>query len=523
MRALDARDPRFDGIFFVGITSTGIYCRPVCPAPPARRDRCRFFANAAAAERMGFRPCLRCRPELAPGLATVDAVSRVAHAAAARIAEGALNGRTVDELAAEFAISGRQLRRVVERHTGVSPIDLAQTHRLLLAKRLLTDTTLPMTRVAYASGFQSVRRFDALFQERYRLAPSALRRRAVASSAVAPSVVSSGVVASSPIASSSVASSVIRSGVARAPIPAESRPQHPEADISLTLGYRAPLAWNELLQFLAARATPGVEYVEGNCYARTVTVGDAHGWIRVRPADDVRNASRNLSNRRSLRVEIPASLTPILMPLLARLRALFDLDADPEAIDSALAASGLTDLVQARPGLRVPGAMDGFDLALRAVLGQQISVKGATTLAGRFAALFGVAIDTPDARLRSGVARATHIADATVAELRALGVTGARAESIWALARAVAHDGLRLDPGVDVEKTIAALQQLPGIGPWTAQYIAMRALRWPDAFPASDLWLRRTAGIPTAARLEKHSARWQPWRAYAAMHLWHAT
>jgi len=410
----------------------------------------------------------------------VDATARVANAATARIAEGALNGRTVDELAAEFSITGRQLRRVIEQQTGVSPIQLAQTHRLLLAKRLLTDTALPMTQIAFASGFQSVRRFDALFQERYRLAPSTMRRRAAGKAA------------------------------------------GDDETISLTLGYRPPLAWDSMLQFFSARATPGVEYVDGNVYGRTVSIDGVSGWVRVRPAEHSRKAVQKLADKRALKVDIPTSLAPVLMPLLARLRALFDLDVDPVVIEDALAASGLEEIVRARPGLRVPGAMDGFEIALRAVLGQQVSVKGATTLAGRFAEQFGERLATPDPRLRFSTPLAMRVAAASVEQLRALGVTGARAKSIHALASAVASGALRIEPGVDVARTVAQLVALPGIGNWTAQYVAMRALRWPDGFPASDLWLRRAVGGLTAARLEKESARWQPWRAYAAMHLWHS-
>ena len=478
IRALNARDVRFDGVFYVGVSSTGIYCRPVCPARPPNRDRCRFFSNAAAAERMGFRPCLRCRPELAPGNAIIDAAARVAKAAAARIAEGALNGGSVDDLATEFNITGRQLRRVVEREIGVSPVALAQTHRLLLAKRLLTDTVLPMTQVAFASGFQSVRRFDALFRERYRLTPSALRKRV-----------------------------------------ANERAGEAET-ISLTLGYRPPFAWNEMLKFLDLRATPGVEFVEGESYSRTVGVGGVNGWIRVQPAQMAGKKAARISDARSLRVEISVSLTPVLMLLLSRIRQTFDLDADPTAIDEQLAASGLASHIKARPGLRVPGTIDGFDLALRAVLGQQVSVKGATTLAGRFAEKFGDAIDTPDTRLRFGVPQAKRVAAATIDELRALGVTGKRAESISALAKAVASGALKLEPGADANSVMAQMVALPGIGDWTAQYVAMRALRWPDGFPASDLWLRRAVGDVSTAQLVKESARWQPWRAYAAMHLW---
>lgn len=496
IRALDARDPRFDGVFFVGVASTGIYCRPVCPARPPRRDRCRFFANAAAAERMGFRPCLRCRPELAPGSAVVDATARVARAAALRIAEGALNTGTVDSLAREFSISARQLRRVVEDAMGVTPIALAQTHRLLLAKRLLTDTALPITQVAFASGFQSVRRFDALFQSRYRLSPTRLRKRALGS------------------------------------------PTAPSDALTLTLGYRAPLAWRELIGFLAARATPGVEWVEGEMYARTIVLDGNAGWVRVCPASSVaagadgdvgvaeaparRSASRTvrIADRNALRVEVSASLVPVLMPVLAKLRHLFDLDADPRVIGAWLAHEGLREHVDICAGMRVPGATDGFELALRAVLGQQVSVKGATTLAGRFANAFGASVATPFAALHRGAVCATVVATAPVADLKALGLTTARAECVHALAAAVASRALVLEPSADADAVLTALRALPGIGDWTAQYIAMRALRSPDAFPAGDLWLRRAAGDRSAAALVRMSDRWRPWRAYAAMHLW---
>jgi AraC family transcriptional regulator of adaptative response / DNA-3-methyladenine glycosylase II len=500
IRALDARDPRFDGVFFVGVASTGIYCRPVCPARAPRRDRCRFFASAAAAERRGFRPCLRCRPELAPGMAHMDVTSRVARAAISRIAGGALNRAGVENLAREFSITGRQLRRVVEQEVGASPIALAQTHRLLLAKQLLTDTPLSMTEVAFASGFQSVRRFDALFQSRYRLTPSRLRRRAVSA----------------------------------APVDGDS--------ISLTLGYRAPLAWNELLAFLDARATPGVEMVVSGVYARTIALNGHCGWVRVQPAiaqehgasstndgaveqeiaaaGRVSRTSPRIADRQALRAEISLSLMPVLMPLLAKLRHLFDLDADPRVVDEMLSREGLASHVQLCAGLRVPGAIDGFELALRAVLGQQVSVKGATTLSGRFAARFGTLIATPDSMLAQSMADVTRVAEAPVAELQSLGITGSRAACVSALANAVASGALKLEPGADVGVMLPRLLALPGIGDWTAQYIVMRALRSPDGFPAGDLWLRRAAGDLSVAKLTRLSERWRPWRAYAAMHLW---
>jgi AraC family transcriptional regulator of adaptative response / DNA-3-methyladenine glycosylase II len=435
---------------------------------------------------MGFRPCLRCRPELAPGLAQIDATSRVARAAAARIAEGALNEHSLDVLAQEFSITARQLRRVVEKEVGASPIALAQTHRLLLAKRLLTDTSLSMTKVAFASGFQSVRRFDALFQQRYRLAPSRLRKRATDKNDSASNATASA-----------------------------------ENDaIVLTLGYRPPFAWKELLAFLAARATPGVEFVEGDAYTRTLRLDSHAGWVRVQPTAQTRNKAQRIADRRALRVEISAQLTPVLMPLLAKLRHFFDLDANPFGIDAHLVSNGLSAHVNACGGLRVPGSVDGFELALRAVLGQQVSVKGATTLAGRFAMVYGDAIETPFRKLSRTAPRAERVAGASLAELSGLGITRARAECVLALAKAVAAGALVLEPGSDVTKVVPQLLALPGVGEWTAQYIAMRALRWPDGFPASDLWLRRAAGSASAAKLIRLAEAWRPWRAYAAMHLW---
>jgi AraC family transcriptional regulator, regulatory protein of adaptative response / DNA-3-methyladenine glycosylase II len=499
-RALAARDARFDGVFFVAITTTGIYCRPVCPARVTHRERRRFFATAAGAERAGFRPCLRCRPELAPGLAAVDAVPRLAQAAALRIAAGALNERGVDDLAAELGVSARQLRRALVRELGVSPVELAQTHRLLLAKRLLTDTPLPIARVAFASGFGSVRRFNTLFRARYRLNPGALRPRAPGGARAAD-----------------------RTTIARHAPDGRTSPGEGShgAVVTLTLAYRPPLAWEALLAFLAARATPGVEAVEGEWYGRTLRVDGHAGVVFVdrAPRRGARGTARPVD---ALRVRLSASLLPALMPLLARLRHLFDLDADPVAVEAHLARVGLAALVCRTPGLRVPGAVDGFDLALRAVLGQQVSVRAATTLAGRVAAAFGERLDTGHPALTHLAATAERVADATVPQLAALGLTQARAHSILTLARAVAAGALRLGPGEDVAATTRRLTALPGIGEWTAQYVAMRALRWPDAFPAADLALRRAWNGASPAELARAATPWRPWRAYAAVHLWAA-
>ena len=474
-RALEARDARFDGVFFVGIATTGIYCRPICPARTTLRRNRRFFANAAAAERAGFRPCLRCRPELAPGAARVDAVPRLAESAAARIAAGGLNGRGVDALARELGVTGRQLRRALDQELGVSPVELAQTHRLLLAKQLLTDTRLPMTQVAFASGFQSLRRFNALFRARYQLNPAALRRRGARPSAA------------------------------------------PDHAVTLTLAYRPPLDWNALLAFLGARATPGVELVDDSGYARTVRLGTHAGMVRVSRHTGAR---RGMHTTDAVRLEIAAPLVPALVEVRARIRQLFDLDAEPATIESHLAASGFARRSSLHRGLRVPGAFDGFELAVRAILGQQVSVKGATTLMGRFAESFGEPVISGDARLSRLAATADRVADAGVARIRAIGLPTARAESIRLLARRVADGQLRIDPNADVRALVRQLEEIPGVGAWTAEYVAMRALHWPDAFPASDLVLRRNAGHLTTAALRRAAEAWRPWRAYAAMQLW---
>ncbi len=467
-RALIARDARFDGVFFVGVKTTGIYCRPVCTAKTPGRDRCRFFTSAALAEQAGFRPCLRCRPELAPGHAPVDSARTIARAAAGRIEAGALShGGSLEDLAASLGLSSRQLRRSVRKELGVSPVELAQTNRLLLAKRLIAETQLPMVQVALAAGFESVRRFNALFRSHYRLTPSKLRRSS----------------------SKTVMSDCLR----------------------LVLAYRPPLSWDAMLRFLAARAIPGVECVTGATYHRTVGVGEHRGWLSVSPVVD-----RNL-----LAVDLATELAPALPAILARLRNLFDLDARPDVIAGHLVLDPLlAPWVKRQPGLRVPGAFDSFELGMRAILGQQVSVRGASTLAGRFAERFGDAIETPLACLNRIAPAAESLATARGTTLAGLGLPIARAESLRGLARVVARREIDLEPGIEPTVTVAKLMELPGIGPWTAQYIAMRALRWPDAFPAGDLGLVKASGLKSARALEKAAERWRPWRAYAALHLW---
>jgi AraC family transcriptional regulator of adaptative response / DNA-3-methyladenine glycosylase II len=467
-RALIARDARFDGVFFVGVKTTGIYCRPVCTAKTPGRDRCRFFASAALAEQAGFRPCLRCRPELAPGHAPVDSVRTIARAAAARIEAGALSeGGRLEDLAASLGLSSRQLRRSVRKELGVSPVELAQTNRLLLAKRLIAETQLPMVQVAFAAGFESVRRFNALFRSHYRLTPSTLRRST--SKAVATDC------------------------------------------LTLVLAYRPPLDWEAMLRFLAARAIPGVECVTGVAYHRTVGIGEHRGWLRVSP----------VANRNLLAVDLSTALAPALPSILVRLRNLFDLDARPDVIAGHLALDPLlAPRVEHQPGLRVPGAFDSFELAMRAILGQQVSVRAASTLAGRFAQRFGQAIETPLACLNRIAPTAETLSAARITTLAGLGLPSARAECLRNLAGAVACREIDLDPGVDPNAIVARLVEFPGIGPWTAEYIAMRALRWPDAFPAGDLGLMKASQLKSARAVERAAERWRPWRAYAAMHLW---
>ena len=468
-RAVAARDRRFDGLFFVGVRTTGIYCRPVCTARTPRRDRCAFFGRAAEAERAGFRACFRCRPELAPGSGPVDSVPRLVSRAVGRIEAGFLNRASVDELAASLGVGSRHLRRTVAAELGVTPVELAQSRRLALAKQLLHDSHLPMAEVAYASGFSSLRRFNALFRERFGRPPSALRRTQ-------------------------------GNGA-------------PPGALVLRLDYRPPLDWEAALRFLADRATPGVESVSGGAYRRTVRLGESAGWVSVAPD----------SGRPALRAAVSLSLVGALLPLAARLRALFDLDARPEVIAAHLGGDGLlAQEVRRRPGLRVPGALDGFEAAARAVVGQQVSVAAATTVSGRLAAALGASVATPFPELT----RLSPAPEAMVAagedRIAALGMPWARACTLVALARQVATGDLALERHAERGEVVERLRAIPGIGDWTAQVVAMRALGDPDAFPAGDLGVRRALGGVDPRRALARAERWRPWRAYATMHLWGA-
>jgi AraC family transcriptional regulator of adaptative response / DNA-3-methyladenine glycosylase II len=485
-RAARAHDPRFDGVFFIGVITTRIYCRPICPARVVVSSHRRFFISAAAAERAGYRPCLRCRPELAPGRAPVDAVSRLAFTAALRIGSGALNGRSVADLAGELNVSERHLRRAFEREIGVSPIELAQTHRLLLAKRLLSDTALPVTHVAFASGFQSLRRFNTVFRERYRLSPSVLRRTAQASDGFRRT--------GAPVAATDPARDVVR----------------------LTLAYRAPLAWDVLLQFLDRDAIPGVELVQGPRYGRTVRIDGRSGVIFA--ADAAPSSRAALGTH--LHVEVSLSLLPALMPLLARLRQLFDLDAEPAVIDAHLEQGGLASLVARRHGIRIPGAFDAFDVVLGALIrGPRPPGAATREITRRVVRALGEPIDTGIAALDRLAPTAARVAEVGPVRLQALGVAPHRALALATAARAMADGHLVLEPGRDFVEAQRALVAIEGISDRLATQIVMRTLYWPDAFPASDRALQRAAGVSGPGTLRARAERWRPWRAYAAMHL----
>ena len=460
-QALRSRDQRFDGVFFVAVRSTRIYCRPICPVRVPKFENCSFYPSAAVAEKEGYRPCLRCRPELAPGNASVDAVSRMASLAMNRIEDGALTEGSIEDLAAGMGISARHLRRIVESEFGVSPIQIAQTQRLLLAKRLLTDTTLPVTDIALASGFSSLRRFNALFLERYRMNPSSLRKTTGSKRAL--------------------------------------------DNLVCELSYKQPFDWAAMLNFLRARACPGVEVVTDDTYTRTVSIGKYRGWIKV----------ENNPVRDSLTVSVSSSLAPVLLQVTARVKRLFDLHLNP-----TLVVEHLGSLARAHPGLRVPGAFDGFELAVRAVLGQVVSVKAATTLSGRLTKAFGESYETAAPGLVALSPSAKLLAQSKVEDFVEFGVPATRALAIIQMARLVESGELQLEPGSDYERTVNLLKSIVGIGDWTAEYIAMRCLAWPDAFPYSDLGIKKALALSKAKELIAVAEKWRPWRSYATMHLW---
>jgi AraC family transcriptional regulator of adaptative response / DNA-3-methyladenine glycosylase II len=468
-RAVLARDARYDGRFFTCVKTTGIYCRPICPARPPKVQNCTFVASAAAAQEAGYRPCLRCHPESSPDLDEWRGTSATVSRALKLIEGGALDESDVESLAARLEIGARQLRRLFRQHVGAAPVTVAQTRRVLLAKQLIHQTQLNMTEVALGSGFGSLRRFNETFQRLYRRAPSQLRQRSGAT---------------------------------------------PVSGISLLLPYRPPYDWPAMLQFLGARAIAGLELVTAHSYERVIELGGSVGSIHVTQAP----------RQHALCVIVRFPRLESLPAIIARTRRLFDLGAEPLAIVAALESDPvLAPLVRARPGIRVPGSWDGFEIAVRAVLGQQVSLKEATRLAGRLVTILGEdvgeAIDQP--HLRRVFPRPESF---TVAALAGLGVPRARIECVAAVAAATLANPDLFDPYCDLATAVTRLREIAGVGEWTAQYIAMRALGESDAILAGDVAVQRALAIrgkrPTPNEVLARAESWRPWRAYGVLHLW---
>ncbi len=523
--ALQARDARFDGRFFIGVTSTKIYCRPVCKVRVPKKENCRFFDHAAQAEHAGFRPCLRCRPELAPlhtsgalHWSIQDASAMLSQQAARLLDEpeswpprstasrvaaprggafslgaarrennglGETEGSHIHQLSQRLGISDRHLRRIFEAQFGVSPLQYLQTRRLLAAKQLLTDTDLPVTQIALSSGFASVRRFNAAFVGHYKLNPTALRRVGGKSAPGAGGLVAG--------MTGTAQSSTVR------------------------LGYRPPYDVAAMIAFMQKRAMGAIECVASSRNIETiyrtfsVKTGDKTlaGWLAV-SFDEPKH---------QVLLRVSDALLDVLPLVIRRVRNWLDLDADPVAIHAVMQRE-----FPEGEGLRVPGCLDGFELAVRAVLGQQITVAAARTLSQRLVDKFGTAIATPHPALTRLFPSAEVLAAASGDALGSLGIVKQRQAAIVAIAQAVAGGRIALHAGADVQATMTALKALPGIGDWTAHYIAMRALRWPDAFPAGDVALHKALGVlgsKTAAKeVEAMSQAWKPWRSYAVLRAW---
>ena len=594
-RAAFARDPRFDGLFFIGVTSTGVYCRPICPSRTPARKNMRFFAHQGAAETAGFRACRRCRPEASPGSPEWNTRADLVARAVRLITDGYVDEHGIAGLARRLAVTERHLHRLVMAELGTGPLALARTVRLQTARRLLRETSVPITEIAFASGFSSVRQFNASFQESYRQPPSALRSgvarsRGARSGGIRTRDARTGDARAGDARAGDARTRDARAGDARTrdartgdartrdaragdartrdaragdARTRDARAGDARADpgmvadsgahgtwLSLRLACREPFDAESLLGFLASRAIPGVEQVTDGRYARTIRTSAGAGVIELIPplSSAVSAASQGGAGHDGrppgpgqvlLRVRL-AGLAGIGQ-VVSRCRQLFDLDADPAAIGSALTSDDvLAPLVRARPGLRVPGAYDGFELAVRAVLGQQVSVAAARTFAARLAARYGAPLGAPgdhsgtpddqslapdghwpvlDSRQpASPVLLFPGPGQLADADLSGLGLTGSRQATLRALAGAMTAGRLDLDPGMDPAEAAARLSELPGIGPWTVAYILMRAVHDPDAYPETDLGLRRA--IERLGCAPERAGRWRPWRAYAALHLW---
>ena len=464
-RARVSRDPRFDGKFFTGVLSTKIYCRSICPVPTVKEKNVRYFLTAPAASEAGYRPCLRCRPECSPGtpawLGTSSTVSR----ALRLITETGLETAGMEKLADRLGVGSRHLRRLFIQHLGAPPITVAHTRRLHFAKKLIDETSLSMTDIALASGFGCVRRFNAAIRNTYKRTPTQIRRLA-----------HQEVVA-------------------------------PANQYLFNLRFRPPYHWKSMLAFLAARSTPGVEIVEGGCYRRSISINGCHGYFEISLAE----------GGEALAVRVQIADANLLYLIVERIRNMFDLNADWAAIEQGLGTDpALTSRIRKSPGVRIPGCWDGFELATRAILGQQITVKGATTLAGRIAKRYGQSVSVGEG-LSNLFPSPKVLGEASFTNI---GLTEKRAGTIRALARAVCEGRISFDRVVDTEALLTQLREIPGIGPWTAQYVAMRALGEPDAFPSGDIALLHALNLKSSRELEKRAEAWRPWRSYATLYLW---
>jgi AraC family transcriptional regulator, regulatory protein of adaptative response / DNA-3-methyladenine glycosylase II len=478
-RALQTRDARFDGHFFTAVLTTKIYCRPICPARIPHLENCLFLPSAAAAHQAGFRPCLRCRPEVAPNLrGRLDSGSMVFDRALGAISTGAVDETGIGELATQLGISDRHLRRLFTEQLGASPVSVAQTRRILFAKQLIDETTLSMTEIAMVAGFASIRRFNDAIQKTYQKPPRDLRKLKVTTT---------------------------------------ESPKSPH--ITLKLPFSPPYDWDTLIAILAGRAMPGIEIVTSDCYRRTIEIEQSHGVIEVRP----------LPGANYLIANIQFPQITALTQIVDRIRRIFDLSANTTVISAHLATDPyLANIVAAKPGLRIPGAWDGFELAVRAILGQQISVAAATTLASRLVAAYGEPLMMGDIAVLNSDLRFVFPRPERLigVDLTKLGITKARSQAIESLAATMIENPQLLQGFQTLDDAVKQLCKLPGIGDWTAHYIAMRSLREPDAFPAGDLALLRSISkhdpLMTKAKLAKRAENWRPWRAYAAMYLWSA-
>jgi AraC family transcriptional regulator, regulatory protein of adaptative response / DNA-3-methyladenine glycosylase II len=481
-QVLLARDARFDGRMFVGVTSTGIYCRPICRVRTPKPENCRFFLTAAQAEAQRFRPCLKCRPEIAPGNSlpwtVMDASRTLARQAAQTLDAQAASGDTprLQNMALKLGVSDRHLRRIFQAEHGVTPVQYLQTRRLLLAKQLLTDTRLPITQVASASGYRSLRRFNAAFAENYRMSPSRLR------------------------------------GDVK-----EETPNATHAAMQIALSYRAPYDVQRLMKFIAQRAIPGVEVVDGLSIRRTVRA-NAIGSFTQHQAAWI--AAEFVPDKARVRLSFSSDWASASATVAAAVRRWLDLDASPHTVHASL-----IDL-PGEQGLRLPGSLDGFELAVRAVLGQQVTVAGARTLASRFVQRFGVEVNTPWPDINRVFPSPESLNEVPIERIAELGIIRSRAGAILALAKAWPELAPGLSTNQRPDQLIEGLVALPGIGPWTASYIAMRALSWPDIFLPNDVALlkamKQLFNTANQREADAYSQRWQPWRSYAVLHLWNS-